>query len=306
MKRIYKLIEWIVIIGIFVLVYYYFGFQQLLLNVLLLNMVAYIARSVLIDVFQSLVKNLLVRYIVMLIINIVWLLFPFWLIFIVSPIYFVAIISFLVVAISLTFQNVINNIASGVMLLSSGGFEVGDLIETNGIIGIVKEITLNNLKLVDFDGSTTYIPNKIAFNSSVVRYTHKPIQKEKKIEISDVVKSIGKIITGEKKLTRYIKVVELLSSIDSEQLEKLLKPVFDKYEPIFGIRPYFYANNTVSAINIRLSITLQILAEEPELILTYLNPFMKEILFKIYKTEINYRWKADEKNNQGIENGGNL
>ncbi len=301
MKRTYKIILWILIVGIFVLIYYYFGFEQLILNILLLNLVTYVVRSVSIDVFHSLVKNLLIRYIIMLIINIVWLIFPFWLIFIISPIYFVAIISFLVVAISLTFQNVINNIASGVMLLSSGGFEVGDLVETNGIIGIVKEITLNNLKLIDFDGSITYIPNKIAFNSSVVRYTHKPIQNEKKIEISDVVKSIGKIITGEKKLTRYIKVVEILGSIDSEQLEELLKPIFDKYEPIFGIRPYFYANNTVSAITIRLSITIQILTEEPELILTYIDPFMKEILFKIYEEDINYGWNANEKNY-----GGNL
>jgi len=262
--------------------------------------VAYVVRSLSIDVFQGLVKNLLARYIFMLIINILWLLFPFWLIFIISPIYFVAIISFLVVAISLTFQNLINNIASGVMLLSSGGFEVGDLVETNGILGIVKEITLNNLKLVDFDGFIIYISNKIAFNSSVVRYTHKPIEKDKKIEISDVVKSIGKIITGEKKLTRYIKVVELLGSIDSEQLEELLKPIFDKYESIFGIRPYFYANNTVSAINIRLSITIQILTEDPKLILTYLDPFMKEILFKIYEEDINYGWKANEKSNQEI------
>jgi small-conductance mechanosensitive channel len=300
MKRIYKIIFWILIVGIFVLVYYYYGFQQLLLNALLLNLVAYVVRSVSIDIFQSLIKNLLIRYIIMLIINIAWLVFPFWLIFIVSPIFFVAIISFLVVAISLTFQNVINNIASGVMLLSSEGFEIGDLVETNGIVGIVNEITLNNLKLVDFDGSITYIPNKIAFNSSIVRYTHKPIKKDKKIEISDVVKSLGKIITGEKKLTRYIKVVELLLTVDAEQLEELLKPIFDKYEPIFGIRPYFYANNTVSAINIRLSITIQILTEDPKLILTYIDPFMKEILFKIYEKEINYGWKENEKNNQRI------
>jgi len=263
-------------------------------------MIAYVLRSILIDVSHGLVKNLLIRYMLTLFINIVWLIFPFWLIFIISPIYFVAIISFLVVAISLTFQNVINNIASGVMLLSSGGFEVGDLVATNGIVGIVKEITLNNLKLVDFDGSITYIPNRIAFNSSVVRYTHKPIKKEKKIDLSDVVKSFGRIITGEKKLTRYIKVVELLGSIDSEQLEELLKPVFDKYEPIFGIRPYFYANNTVSAIVIRLSITIQILTENAELILTYVDPLMKEILFKIYENDINYGWKPDEKNNNEL------
>jgi small-conductance mechanosensitive channel len=233
----------------------------------------------------------------MIIINIIWLIFPFWLVFIISPIYFVAIVSFLVVAISLTFQNIINNIASGIMLLSSEGFEVGDLIETNNIEGIVKEITLNSLKLEDFDGSITYIPNKNAFNSSVVRFTHKPIKKSKKIEISDVVKKFGKLIIGEKKITRYIKVVELLGTIDPENLEKLLVPIFDKYELIFGTRPFFYANTTVSGIPNRLSITIQIITEDPRLILTYTDPLLKDILFKIYEADINYGVSISNTNN---------
>ena len=294
MKRIYRIVIWISIIGIFVLIYFYFGFEKLLVNLVLLNLVAYVLRSILIDIFHSLIKNLLVRYITMIIINIIWLLFPFWLIFIISPTFFVAIISFLVVAIALTFQNIINNIASGVMLLSSGGFEAGDLVETNGIEGIVKEITLNSLKLEDFDGSITYIPNKNAFNSSVVRFTHKSIKKEKKIEISELVRKFGKLVTGEKKLTRYIKVVELLGTVDLEKLDELLTPIFEKYEPIFGIRPYFYANNTVSGIVNRLSITIQIITEDPKLILTYTDPLLKEILFKIYNKEINYGWKNSE------------
>ncbi|MFX1420479.1 MAG: mechanosensitive ion channel domain-containing protein [Promethearchaeota archaeon] len=268
------------------------------MNLILLNIVAYFLRSIFIDLAQSLIKNLFVRYIVMIIINIVWIIFPFWLLFIISPIYFVAIISFLVIAISLTFQNIINNIASGIMLLSSEGFEAGDLIETNGIEGIVKEITLNSLKIEEFDGSITYIPNKNAFNSSVVRFTHKPIKKEKKIEISDVVKKFRKLITGEKKVTRYIKVVELLSSVDSEKLQELLNPIFDKYEPIFGTKPYFYVNTTVSGILNRLSITLQIITEDPNLILTYTDPLLKDILFKIYETEINYGWDSSVKKNQ--------
>lgn len=297
MKRIYKIIIWIVFISIFGLLYFFFGFEQLLLNLVLLNIVAYVLRSILIDIFHSLIKNLFARYIFMIIINIIWLIFPFWLIFVISPIYFVAIISFLVVAISLTFQNIINNIASGVMLLSSEGFEAGDFVETNGVVGIVKEITLNNLKLVDFDGAITYIPNKTAFNSSVVRYTHKPIKKEKKLEISELVKRFGKIITGEKKFTRYIKVVELLGSVDPESLDKLLAPVFEKYEPIFGSKPYFYANNTVSGIYNRLSITIQILTEDPNLILTYADPLIKEILYAIYEEDIDFDLNPNDKIN---------
>ena len=288
MKKGYKILIWVVFLGSIVMIYAFYGFEELLLNVVILNLVAYVLRSILLDILQSLIKTLLIRYIIMIIINVVWLFFPFLLIFIISPIYFVAIISFLVVAISLTFQNIINNIASGVMLLSSEGFEAGDLVRINNVEGIVKEITLTNLKLLDFDGSITYIPNKTAFNSSVVRYTHTPIKKETKMEISEVVKKIKKILIHDKKITRYIKVVELLGSVDSENLEKLLNPIFDKYEPIFGIKPYFYANYTVSGIVNRLSITLQILSEDPNLILTYTDPLIKEILFKIYEKELNY------------------
>ncbi|MFX1375093.1 MAG: mechanosensitive ion channel family protein [Promethearchaeota archaeon] len=295
MKRIYNIFIWIIFICSIFVIYAYFGFKELLVNVIILNLVAYVLRSILIDVFQSLIKNLLVRYITMIVINILWLLCPFWLIFVISPIYFLAIISFLVVAISLTFQNIINNIASGVMLLSSEGFEAGDLVRINEVDGIVKEISLNNLKLLDFDGSITYIPNRIAFNSSVVRYTHRPIKKETKIEISEVLKKIKKIVAREKKITRYIKVVELLGSVDSEKLESLLNPIFDKYEPIFGIKPYYYANYTVSGIVNRLSITIQIITEDPKLILTYTDPLIKEILYKIYEKELNHRQNINEK-----------
>jgi len=233
---------------------------------------------------------------IMVIINIIWLIFPFLLIFAIEPLLGVAIISFLVMAIALTFQTVIYNIASGVMLLSSEGFEVDDLIQTNGVEGVIKEITLNSLKLQDFDGSITYIPNKSAFNSSVVRYTYKPIKKEEKLDISEVIKRAGKIILGEKKITRYVKVVELLGSVDLVKLEELLEPIFTKYEPIFGFKPYFYANTTINAIINRLSITIQIITEDPKLILTYTDPLLKDILFKIYEDEINYGWDPNDKN----------
>ncbi len=293
MKRIYRIVIWISIIGIFVLVYFYFGFKKLLLNVVLLNLVVYVARSIIIDLSQSLIKNLLVRYIITIIINIIWLFFPFWLIFMISPIYFLAIISFMVVAISLTFQNTINNIVSGIILLFSGGFEVGDLIQTNNIDGIIKEITLNHIKLVDFDGSITYIPNRVVFNSSVIRYTHVELKKLDKLDLGSVVKKVKKTFIGKEKLTRYVKVVELLRTVNGERIDDILEPIFKKYEPIFGIKPYSYVNNTIAD---RLSITFQILSKDPNSILEYLDPFLKDVLFQIYHDELYFDWNQNNKN----------
>ncbi len=293
MKRIYRIVIWISIIGIFVLVYFYFGFKKLLLNVVLLNLVVYVARSIIIDLSQSLIKNLLVRYVITIIINIIWLFFPFWLIFMISPIYFLAIISFMVVAISLTFQNTINNIVSGIILLFSGGFEVGDLIQTNNIDGIIKEITLNHIKLVDFDGSITYIPNRVVFNSSVIRYTHVELKKLDKLDLGSVVEKVKKTFIGKEKLTRYVKVVELLRTVNGERIDDILEPIFKKYEPIFGIKPYSYVNNTIAD---RLSITFQILSKDPNSILEYLDPFLKDVLFQIYHDELYFDWNQNNKN----------
>ena len=236
----------------------------------------------------------------MIIINIAWLVFVFLLLFYISPTFFVAIISFLVVAISLTFRDIINNVAAGLLLLSSEGFEAGDLIETNGVQGIVKEITLNHIKLVDFDGSITFIPNRNAFNASITRFTHKPLSKVKKIDVAGAIKKVGTLITGEKKLTRYIKIVELLIGVNMEELDDLLKPVFDKYESLLGIRPFFYANNTTSGVNPRLSITLQILSPNPEFILRYTDPFLKDVLYSIYPDLLNYGLNGNENHAGGV------
>jgi len=292
MKKLYKIIFWALILSIGFWIYFFSGWDRVILNLILINILVYILRTILIEIVDSVIKNLLSRYMFIIIVNIIWLVFVFILIFQLREVYALAILSFLIVAISLTFQGIINNIVSGILLLSSGGFEVGDLIQTNNINGIVKEITLNNIKLMDFDGSITYIPNRVAFNSSVTRYSHIELKKSDKIDLIEVFKKVKKAFIGEKKLTRYIKVLELLGIVNIEEIDRLLEPIFVKYEPIFGIKPYFYVNTTVAD---RLSITLQILTKDPKLILEYLDPFLKEILFMVYQEEINLDWNKNEK-----------
>ena len=309
MKKYQHLILWSVIILLGIWIYFYSGLNEDFLTIVFINVIAFVSRDFIIDISSSLIKNLLARYIFIIIINIIWLVFVFWLIFYLSPIFFVAILSFLIVAISLTFQNLINNIASGLMLLSSEGFEAGDLIETNAVQGRISEITLNHVKLVQFDGSVTYIPNKNVFNAPVTRYTHKEPKRSmikekegkklKRIDLTGYIKKFSKVLTGDQKLTRYIKVVELLGTVNLAKLDEQLKPTFEKYETIFGLKPFFYPNYTTAD---RLSITIQVLTNKPEYILRYLDPFLKEVLFSIYQNEVNLGW--DDYNNS--RDGGNL
>ena len=301
MKKSIKILIYAILTLITLGIYFFSGWDPIFLNLIILNVIVYISRTFLIDLFQSIKINILTKYLSILVINIIWLIFVFLFIFVLSPTFFIAIISFLVVAISLTFQNIINNIASGIMLLSSGGFEAGDYLDISGVEGIVKEITLNHIKLVTFDGSITYIPNKNAFNAPITKYTHKPLTKSKKIDIKRSLSKLSKMISGEQKLTRYVKVLELMNYIDADNLEDILNPIFDKYEVIFGKRPFFYVNNTVSGPKVRLSITLQILTNNPQLILRHTNQFLKDIIYEIYSEDVCFGWNNKKLSTEGGE-----
>lgn len=300
MKKIYHIL--LLILGGVVVIWLYFfsGLEGLLINLVLLNIIIYVIRSFLSDLSPYLFKNVLIRYMFNFGINIIWLFFVFWLILVIESLIFIALISFLVVAISLTFQNIINNIASGIMLISGEGFEAGDLVETNGVQGILGEMTLNYVKLKQFDGIKFYIPNKNVFNASVTRFTHKKSELARlsddkgNIKLKTIAKKFTKTIMGKEKLTRFIKIIELLGSIDYAALKDKLSPVFDKYELIFGIRPYYYANTTVAD---RLSITIQVLTHEPNDIIKYMNPFLKDLFFAIYEKEIFMDYEANPSKN---------
>ena len=71
----------------------------------------------------------------------------------------VALVSVVTLALSLAFQNVMTNVFSGVILLISKPFVVGDFVTISGISGTVKEITLMRTKLATTDNKIECIPN---------------------------------------------------------------------------------------------------------------------------------------------------
>jgi small-conductance mechanosensitive channel len=185
----------------------------------------------------------------------------------------------------------INTITSGIMLLSSSSFDIGDLIETNDTQGIASEITLSYTKIRDFLGIFTYIPNKAVYNASIKKFTQKisrlpGSKKEEEIEkkkYKKFIEKVEKIILKEEKFTRYIRVLEVPYIADLEHLGDLLEDVFDKYEKRLGIRPYYYANTTKRD---HLSITLQILSRNPQLVLRHTYPFIKDVLYALFSDEL--------------------
>ena len=83
----------------------------------------------------------------------------------------VALLSVLSLGITLAVEDIIANIAGGLVLLSAHPFNIGDFVEAAGVSGTVKEITLNYTKLTTADGLQVLVPNKELADSKMTNYT---------------------------------------------------------------------------------------------------------------------------------------
>lgn len=63
-------------------------------------------------------------------------------------------------ALSLGAQGFVSDIVNGFMILLEKQLDVGDVVEINGILGIVEDVNLKTTKVKDFDGTIHFIPNR--------------------------------------------------------------------------------------------------------------------------------------------------
>jgi len=302
MKKKYYLFIYLILTIIAILVIYLSTWTQIEKILILINIFVYIIRKPLSSITAFITKKRSYRMIVSLSVNIIWSLFLFWFLIEVDYKLFFAIVPFLVVAVSLNFKNIINNMVSGALLLSSDQFEIGDLIETNEIQGIVKEINLNYTKIREFDGVEIIIPNSNVYGSTTVKFTHdkfkiyEPLTRDefrKKRNYKEYLKLINKILTAKIKTTTYVKKLELLGSLDPNFLDEMLMAVFKVYEPIFGIMPSYAIDTTRFG---RVRIFLYIKSNNPTIIMNYLDSFLRDILFTLYPDRIYRDWEKYQKN----------
>jgi len=270
-------------------------------------------RKLMINLMYFFFKKRFYQIIISIIVNIIWSFFIFWFLSLLSPELTLAIISFLIISISLNLRKIVNNIASGVLLLGSEQFEVGDLIETNGIQGIVEEINLNYTKIREFDGVQIIIPNSNVYGSKIIKFTHEKINLEnikkkrmkklKKLKkIKEYTDLVSKILSVQVKFTKYVKEVEILGKINPETLKDRLMKVFKKYEKIFGESPDYVIDMTRYG---RVRLKLYIKTTKPILVLNYCDSLLRDIVYEVYNETIYDGWDEYKKNkrNKILERG---
>ena len=84
---------------------------------------------------------------------------------------FVAVLGAAGLAIGLALQGSLANFAGGVLVMVFKPYKVGDLIETQGHLGVVKEVQIFNTILIAPQSKQVIIPNGATSNGSIVNYT---------------------------------------------------------------------------------------------------------------------------------------
>ena len=94
---------------------------------------------------------------------------------------FAAILAGAGLAVGLALQGSLSNFAGGVLILVFKPFKVGDLIQTQGFLGVVKEIQVFCTILTTPDGKTIILPNGPVSNGNVTNLSMLPT---KRVDIS--------------------------------------------------------------------------------------------------------------------------
>ena len=84
---------------------------------------------------------------------------------------FAAVIAAAGLAIGMALQGSLSNFAGGVLIMIFKPYKIGDLIQTQGEIGVVKEIEIFTTKLTTPENKLAIIPNGAMANGNIVNFT---------------------------------------------------------------------------------------------------------------------------------------
>ena len=83
----------------------------------------------------------------------------------------VALLSVCSLGITLAAEDILGNVAGGLVILSTHPFQLGDYVEADGVGGTVEETALNHTKLLTPDGQYVLVPNRSLSSSKIPNYS---------------------------------------------------------------------------------------------------------------------------------------
>jgi len=80
-------------------------------------------------------------------------------------------------AIGFAFQDIFENFLAGVLIMLRDRMEIGDIVESEGILGKVEKITLRETHIREFSGELVMVPNSMIFKSPVKVVTDETLRR---------------------------------------------------------------------------------------------------------------------------------
>ena len=161
----------------------------------------------------------------------------------------VAILSVAGVALSLALQGLLANIFSGITILITSPFKVGDFIEAGGQIGTVKAIGMFHTTIDTLDNRLVYIPNGDVAAASIVNFSAEETRMVERIfkasyesETEDVRKAILDAIAMDDRILADHEPFIVLSEYGTSCVEYMVR-VWCKGADYWGV--YFALNENV-------------------------------------------------------------
>lgn len=90
---------------------------------------------------------------------------------------FLAVFGALGLAVGLAMKDSLSNFASGIMLIIFRPFRIGDVIETDSLIGTVSEIGFFCTIMMTLDNRKIIMPNTAIFGNTIINFTANPVRR---------------------------------------------------------------------------------------------------------------------------------
>ncbi len=97
----------------------------------------------------------------------------------IDPTGLIAVTGVVGIALALAAQKSVSNIISGIFLLTEKPFEVEDMVEIEGVYGIIADISLLSTRIRTFDNTYVRIPNETVVSTKIINYSRYPIRRMK-------------------------------------------------------------------------------------------------------------------------------
>lgn len=81
------------------------------------------------------------------------------------------------IALGFAFQDIVENYLAGILLSIQQPFSKDDLVEVDGVEGVVVRLTTRNTLLLTVDGNHVYLPNATVFKNKLTNYVRNPFRR---------------------------------------------------------------------------------------------------------------------------------